>query len=95
MYLKRGRGPAVVTLPNGQVMSRSALQDPDTKRWVATRKAAVARGVLYGLMSVEDACTTYGLSSEELASWTRAVEVHGDAALRATRLRLYRPAGGS
>jgi len=90
MYLKRTRGPASVTLPDGVVMTRSDLPPPDTTRWVASRKAAVVRAVRHGLMTGPEACETYGLSEEELDSWTRAVDRHGDKALKTTRLQDFR-----
>jgi hypothetical protein len=90
MYLKRSRGPAAVTLPDGRILSRSDLPDPETSRWVASRKAAVVQAVTYGLLSVEDACEVYSLSEEELDAWRHAVEEHGEKALKATRLQAYR-----
>ena len=44
-----------------------------------------------GLLTLEDACRRYTLSVEEFLSWQRAVERHGMAGLRATRLQDYRP----
>lgn len=55
MYLKKIEGPRTITLPNGQMMSRSDLPPQSTRRWVASRKIAVVRGVLHGLISQEDA----------------------------------------
>lgn len=68
-------------------MTRADLPPADTRRWVASRKAAVVRAVEAGLVSREGALETWGLSDEELASWEGAVRVHGVAALRATALR--------
>lgn len=90
MYLKRSRGPAAVTLPDGRILSRSDLPDPETRRWVASRKAAVVQAVTHGLLSVEDACDVYSLSEEELVAWRHAVEEHGEKALKSTRLQAYR-----
>jgi len=50
MYLKKVDGPRSVTLADGSVMSRANLPSADTRRWVASRKAAVVRGVVYGLI---------------------------------------------
>lgn len=55
MYLKKVEGPRAVTLPDGSVMSRADLPPADTVRWVASRKAAVVRGVVYGLITQEEA----------------------------------------
>lgn len=90
MYLKRSRGPAAVTLPDGRILSRSDLPGADTRRWVASRKAAVVQAVTHGLLSVEDACDVYALSEEELDAWRHAVDAHGEKALKATRLQAYR-----
>lgn len=89
MYLRKVEGPRTVTLPDGTVMSRADLPAADTRRWVASRKAAVVRAVAAGLISRRSALETYGLSEEEFAGWERAVETHGEGALRATWLRRY------
>lgn len=90
MYLRKVKGPRAVTLPGGQLMTRADLPDADTTRWVASRKAAVVRAVAHGLITPEEAMATYALSEEELASWSRAVDCHGEGALKATRLQKYR-----
>ncbi len=89
-YLKKVDGPRAVTLPDGRVMTLGDLPDPRTTRWVASRKAAVVRGVLYGLITQEDALSRYGLSEEEFREWIVAVSEHGEDALKATRLKRYR-----
>lgn len=71
-------------------MTLSDLPPCDTKRWVASRKAAVVAAVQQRLISSEDACARYGLTREELESWRSALHEHGVGALRATRLQLYR-----
>lgn len=73
-------------------MSMADLPPRDTKRWVASRKAAVVAAVRQGLLSEDDACARYGLSAEELESWRQALEEHGVGALRTTRIQLYRSA---
>ncbi|MEM6824496.1 MAG: DUF1153 domain-containing protein [Pseudomonadota bacterium] len=90
MYLKKVDGPRAVTLPDGTVMTRADLPDPMTRRWVASRKAAVVRAVSHGLISRETAIETYGLTDEEYESWQNAVIQHGEAALKATSLQRYR-----
>jgi hypothetical protein len=55
MYLKKVGGPRAVTLADGSVMSIADLPLIGTQRWVASRKAAVVRGVVYGLLSKDDA----------------------------------------
>lgn len=90
MYLRRDRGPVSITLPDGNVMTRSDLPPRDTRRWVASRKAAVVRAVRHGLLPQDEACSFYDLSPEELQAWLDAVEIHGEGALKATRLQKYR-----
>lgn len=90
MYLHKVAGPRAVTLPDGQVMTRADLPPPETRRWVASRKAAVVRAVDAGLISRSEALETYGLSEEEFDAWKRAVATHGEGALRATWLQRYR-----
>lgn len=90
MYLKKVDGPRAVTLPDGSVMTRADLPDPETRRWVASRKAAVVRALEHGLITREEALSRYALSEEELDSWQSAVERHGLLALKATSLQQYR-----
>ena len=90
MYLKKVDGPRAVTLPDGQVLTHADLPPQNTRRWVVSRKVAVVRGVLYGLISQEDALERYALSDEEFASWVKAVADHGEDALKAIALQRYR-----
>jgi hypothetical protein len=90
MYLKKIDGPRAVTLPDGSNMTRADLPPAETYRWVASRKAAVVRAVRYGLLTESEALETYALSEEEFRSWTRAVEVFGERALKATAVQRYR-----
>ena len=89
MYLKKVEGPRTVTLSDGKVMSRADLPPAETKRWVASRKAAVVRGVAYGLIGRKEALERYGLSEEEFEEWLRAVGQHGVEALKATNTKKY------
>jgi hypothetical protein len=90
MYLKKVDGPRAVTLPDGSIMTRADLPPPETRRWVASRKAAVVRAVRYGLLSEVQAQDRYGLSEEELQEWMRAVTAHGEEALKATLVQRFR-----
>ncbi|WP_298256033.1 DUF1153 domain-containing protein [uncultured Litoreibacter sp.] len=90
MYLKRETGPRMVTLDDGTSMSRADLPDRGTRRWVASRKALVVRGVEAGLISDKEACEMYELSDEELLAWRNALADHGTAALRTTSIQNYR-----
>jgi hypothetical protein len=66
------------------------LPPPDTKRWVARRKAVVVNAVRSGAISLEEVCRRYELSPEEFLAWQRAIDTHGVAGLRVTRLQIYR-----
>ncbi len=46
MYLKKIDGPRAVNLPDGSVMTRADLPPVETRRWVASRKAAVVKAVV-------------------------------------------------
>ena len=90
MFLKKVERPRTVTMADGQVLTPADLPPVNTRRWVASRKAAVVRGVLYGLISQSEALERYGLSEEEFSEWVTAVSIHGVEALKATALQKYR-----
>ena len=90
MFLKRVDGPRQVTLPDGSILSRADLPPPETRRWVASRKAVVVKAVVYGLITQSEAMERYALSEEEFALWRAAVETHGEKALRVTAIQKYR-----
>ena len=92
MYLKKIDGPRSVTLPDGHIMTRADLPPATTRRWVASRKAAVVRAVAAGLITRDSAIETYGLSEEEFDCWVTAIATHGERALRATAVQQYRQA---
>lgn len=76
--------------PEGTPLTLSNLPAPNTQRWVARRKAEVVVAVRGGLLSFEDACERYRITSEEFLGWQRQVERHGLQGLRVTRLQSYR-----
>jgi hypothetical protein len=90
MYLKKVDGPRQVMLPDGMILSRADLPPPETRRWVASRKAIVVKAVLYGLITRSEALERYALSEEEFGFWCVAVQNHGDKALRVTTIQKYR-----
>ena len=63
---------------------------PDTKRWVARRKAVVVEAVRSGAIDLQEVCRRYNLSIEEFMAWEQAVERYGIPGLRVTRLQIYR-----
>jgi hypothetical protein len=66
------------------------LPQPNTRRWVVRRKAAVVAAVRAGKITMEEALRRYQLTEEEFLSWQRALESHGLPGLRATRIQQYR-----
>nr|WP_321254930.1 DUF1153 domain-containing protein [uncultured Ruegeria sp.] len=90
MYLHKVEGPRSVTLPDGTVLSRADLPPSETRRWVASRKATVVRGVVYGLITLSDAKKRYGISDEEFNGWVAAVADYGVDALKVTASKKYR-----
>ncbi|WP_170514244.1 CtrA inhibitor SciP [Ruegeria atlantica] len=94
MFLHKVEGPRSITLPDGTVLSRADLPPKDTTRWVASRKAIVVRGVVYGLITLSDAKKRYGLSDEEFNAWVAAVAEHGTDALKVTAIKKYRQPRG-
>ncbi len=90
MYLKKVDGPRSVTLADGSIMTQADLPPANTRRWVASRKAAVVRGVAYGLIPQGEALQRYQISEDEFHEWVKAVSEHGEDALKATTLQKYR-----
>ncbi|MDB5670751.1 MAG: hypothetical protein JWO25_1710 [Alphaproteobacteria bacterium] len=64
------------------------LPSPETRRWVARRKAEVVAAVQAGLLPLEEALRLYRLTIEEFASWQRALLRHGLGGLKASRLHV-------
>ena len=83
-------GERYVIGPTGIRLTLSDLPPADTQRWVIRRKAEVVAAVKGGLLSLEDACARYKLTSEEFAAWQVAIDKHGLAGLRTTRIQQYR-----
>ncbi|MEO1139832.1 MAG: DUF1153 domain-containing protein [Pseudomonadota bacterium] len=84
MYLRKVDGPRAVTLPDGTVMTRADLPPRQTRRWVASRKLAVVRAVVHGLITQAEAQSDYGISPEEFQEWLHAVSRHGEVGLKVT-----------
>jgi len=86
---RKGRVSYVIG-PDGSPLTLADLPPPGTKRWVIRRKAEVVAAVRGGLLSLDDACRRYTLTVEEFLAWQRAIDSHGLAGLRATRVQQYR-----
>jgi len=74
----------------GEALLRKSLPDPNTKRWVVRRKAAVVAVVRRGELTIGEACQIYQLSDDEFLSWDCAFEFYGLPGLRTTRIQHYR-----
>lgn len=90
MFLRKTDDVRAVKLEDGRVLSQSDLPPVGTTRWVASRKAAVVRAVAYGLISKEAALKRYQISQEEFSEWTRAIQNHGESALKTTTIQRFR-----
>jgi Protein of unknown function (DUF1153) len=88
-FLLRPR-PKYVIGPDGSPLTMADLPAPGTKRWVIRRKAEVIAAVRGGLLSLEEACSRYMLTVDEFLSWQSAIDQHGLAGLRTTRIQQYR-----
>jgi hypothetical protein len=82
--------PKYVMGPDGSPLTIADLPPPGTERWVIRRKAEVIAAVRGGLLSLEEACSRYMLTVDELLSWQLSIDQHGLAGLRTTRIQHYR-----
>jgi hypothetical protein len=82
--------PESVVGPLGEPLAFETLPSPETKRWVARRKAEVVAAVNGGLMTIDEVCERYALTLEEFSSWQRAFERSGVPGLRVRRAQHYR-----
>ncbi len=76
--------------PDGKLLTLDDLPPPETKRWVARRKAEVVAAVRAQLLTLEEACKRYNLSTEEFVGWEAAIDTHGLGGLRVTRSQDFR-----
>ena len=86
---RKGRVSYVIG-PDGSPPTLADLPPPSTRRWVIRRKAEVVAAVRGGLLSLEDACSRYTLTVDELLSWQVSIDQYGLAGLRTTRIQQYR-----
>jgi len=82
--------PARVIGPDGKILTLDDLPPPETKRWVARRKAEVVAAVRAQLLTLEEACKRYNLSMEEFTCWEAAIDKYGLGGLRVTRIQDFR-----
>ena len=77
--------------PDGSPLTIADLPPPGSKQhWTIRRKALVVAAVRGGLLSLDEVCSSYTLTVDEFLSWQNAIDQHGLAGLRATRVQQYR-----
>jgi len=84
------KGEKYVIGPTGAPLTLADLPPGDTERWVIRRKAEVVAAVRGGLLTFEEACERYKLTSEEFGAWQKSIDAFGLAGLRTTRIQQYR-----
>lgn len=75
--------------PDGRRLTVADLPSADTRRWVVRRKAEVVAAVRGGLLSLDEACSRYALTSDEILSWQDGIDRFGLPGLRTTRSQFY------
>ena len=84
------KGEQYVVGPTGAPLTVRDLPPPNTDRWVIRRKAEVVAAVRGGLLSLDEALSTYRLTAEEFLAWQKAIDKWGMQGLRTTRIQSYR-----
>lgn len=90
MHLQDSNDMNAIAAKGGAAISRADLPDPNTRRWVASRKAAVLRAISTGVIQRGEAIELYKLSDEELDGWAEALHAHGERGLKATATQYLR-----
>ena len=62
------------------------------QRWVPRKKAAIIAGIEGGLLSPDEACERYSISTEELDEWQQMFCTHGLSGLQVTKTNIFRGA---
>ena len=86
---RRSRPKAVIG-PLGQLMTLASLPPPDTKRWIALRKAELVAAVHGGLLTTEEVCERYSIELEEFVAWQRGMDRLGLRGLWVTHSQKHR-----
>ncbi|ECI7719586.1 DUF1153 domain-containing protein, partial [Salmonella enterica subsp. enterica] len=63
--------------PDGSPLTIADLPPTNTRRWVIRRKAEVVAAVRGGLLSLDEACQRYKLTTEEFLSWQASIDEYG------------------
>lgn len=91
MDRQAGERPSVVVGPLGEALTLDTLPPADKPvYWVARRKAQVVAAINGGLLTIEEACDRYGITTEELAAWSHAAARSGVRGLRVTHGDSYK-----
>jgi Protein of unknown function (DUF1153) len=77
---------------DGKILTMENLPQPHTARWIPRKKAEIVAAVRGGLLSFEEACDRYALTSEEFSSWQIALDHFGLEGLQTTHLAKHRHA---
>ena len=76
--------------PDGERMTRADLPAPNVRRWVPRRKARVVAAVEGGLITREEACSRYQITSEEFDDWIAGLSRFGLRGLCVTKINQRR-----
>jgi len=76
--------------PDGSPLTLADLPASNTRRSVIKRKAQVVAAVRGGLLSLDDACSRYRLTVDEILNWQQSIDSHGLAVLPTTKIQNYR-----
>jgi hypothetical protein len=74
----------------GNVITKSDLPHPDTRRWTANRKAVLVRAVEAGIISRSEALDRYRMEELEFEIWEKEFARYGADGLRITRTQTRR-----
>ena len=76
--------------PDRPLSRQAELPPAQTKRWVASRKAAIVAAVRGGFLSLEDAHDRYGVSTDEFMAWQSAFDRGGQCGLQIRHVQHHR-----
>lgn len=74
-----GMGSKLDTKPYKHLTKNTTLElpPPGTMRWSARSKAAVVAAIRAGVLTIEEACENYALSTAEYESWESGFDTLG------------------
>src|SRR6201995_1941153 len=83
------KGERYVIGPTGAPLTLGDLPPRETERWVIRRKAEVVAAVRGGLLSLDEACDRYSLTTEEFMAWQSSIDRYGLLGLKINRIDYY------